>query len=442
MPTTTDVSLPTDFASTTIPQGLEDCFNYYTFGSVEAQISGSLSRVYQGTNFSVAGTLTNQNPYPITDATVWVKIIKLNTGATKKGVSGSVDVVDMFKTAEHITLAAHGSRPLSFIWKAPTDTQPGSYRMVTFVDGNEQFSLSGLLFTDDTFGNTLDFSVVGQDFGALRFDKHTVQLNKKPFHFTGYPPQIAASSTPTVSAVILNSGNDILPAHITWKLYYWDNAIPSHLIAERTQEQLVAAHASTTVSFTVTDTAHSVYYLVGELLDKNGADRSVIGVRFSRDGVNTPRLEFAGVNQYPAATSSTAFACMHATNDDPNTPVTNGKLTLSVFAPGFFGTTTLAQKSYEGVITGDMLALAVPFTAQAKTFTVIADLFQDGKIVDSVSVPYRCEDLQDACPSAPGAGLLVLWAMTGLVAIGGIGYGTYFFIRKYRLARENDRTYL
>ena len=437
----TDPMPPTDFAATTTPKGLEDCFNYYTFGSVTASLSASLSRAYQGTGLTVSGTITNQNPYPVSNATVWVKVIKLNTDVKKGSEDRLIDVTDMFKVAEHITLAAGDTKPISFVWKVPADAQPGRYRLATFVQGNGQFSLSGLLFTDDVFGGTLDVSVTGRDFGALRFDRGSVQLDKKPFHFTGYPPQTDASSTPTVSATVVNSTGSILPAHVAWKLYYWDNALPSHLLAERTEEQLVAAHASTTLSYTVTDTAHSVYYLTGELLDKNGAGRSIIGVRFVRNGVNLPRLEFAGVNRYPVATSSTAFACMHATSDDQHTPVADGKLTISVFAPGLFGTTTIAQKSYEGPIPADMLALTVPFRTKASTFTVIADLFQNGKIVDSVAVPYRCEELQDACPSAPSAGLLVLWVIAGLAVTGGSIFGAYLLVRKYRLARKNNPTY-
>ena len=384
------------------PKELESCFKYYTFGSVDAQISGRMSRVSQGTDFGISGTLTNHNPYPIVDAAVWVKVFKKRPDPTAKNVNGP-DVVDMIKVVDHITLRAGESRPFSFVWNVPPDAQPGDYRMVSFVDGSQQFSLLGLTFTDDIVGDSFDFSIVGHDFGTVRFGKESVHINGQPFYFAAFPPQVDASTTDvTVTANIANTATEPTAAQVSWKLYYWDSTIPAHLLTNETKQYIIGAKSSGAVSFTITDTTHTVYYLVGELTEHSGS-KSVIGVRFVRSGVSMPRLAFVGVNSYPVATSSTAFTCIHSTN---NTEVENATLTLSVLTKGFFGTTTVISKTYRGAIPGDMLAFALPFATKLSSFSIAAELYQNGKLVESKIVPYRCEDLQDVCPTSGNAFIL------------------------------------
>ena len=415
----------------TIPDGLESCFNYYTFGSVEAQISRSMSRAYQGTDIGMQGTITNHNPYPIIDAAVWVKVFHIRSDQADVGVNGP-DVVDVIKVADGITLNAGESKPFSFVWTIPSGAQPtGQYRMATFVDGAGQFSLLGLTFTDDIIGDTYDFTVGGDDYGTVRFDKSGVKINDKPFYFAAFPPHVdALASDVTVSAKIDNTTSSAANANISWKLYYWDSTISEHLLNEQNTKTTIQAKGSTVVSFKVTDTSHTVYYLVGELTDVHGG-KSVIGVRFVRDGVAKPRLAFVGVNQYPLTSenaqvvkTSNAFVCVHSTS---NEDVQNGSLMLSAFSHGWFGTTTLATKTYSGVIPTQMLALAFPLVNNTQSFTLQADLYKDGKLVESKSVQYNCEDLQNNCPRPISVPVVVTLA----VALIALLYGIYVSIRKH-----------
>ncbi len=413
--------------TTATPTDLESCFNYYTFGSVEAQVSSAYPTIYQGADVPVQGTLINHNPYPVIDATVWVKVFKQRGDPTQKDANGP-DVVDIIKVANNITLKASEIKPFSFKWKIPDNAQPGKYRFATFVDGAGQFSLLGLTFTDDIIGDSFDFTVTGHDYGAVRFDKAGVKVNNQQFYFAAYPPQVDASTTDaTISANITNTESKDVTASVAWNLYYWDSAVPTHLLAQKSESYLINANSSTTVSFVVKDTSHTVYYLVGELTGEKGS-KSVIGVRFVRNGVTMPRLAYLAVNQYPISTdtasSTKIFACIHSTN---NNDTQNATLTLSALSSGWFGTTTLATKTYSGTIPGAMSAFVFPLLTKESSFTLNADLYQDGKLVETKSVQYKCEDLQDNCLK-PNYTPLITTVALALIIIFTIAH---FIIKRY-----------
>ena len=59
------------------PVGAIDCFQYYNFGSVQVDIEPSVQSTVPGTPITFSGDITNNNPYPVIDGTVMVKIFKI-----------------------------------------------------------------------------------------------------------------------------------------------------------------------------------------------------------------------------------------------------------------------------------------------------------------------------------------------------------------------------
>ena len=415
--------------------GLSSCFDTYRFGSTPAVISTTLSQVSQGSAVAFTGTLTNENNYALIDTTVYVKIFHSRLVNGERTDANGPDVVAFYKALEHVNLTAKESLPLSFVWEVPADAQPGNYTAATFVVTNDRFEMLGLVFTDDVIGNTANFKVVGQDTGAIRFVKDGAIINMLPYHYAAFPPSIPSGvKTVPVSSIVENTTDAPYKGTVTWSLYYWDSVNKSHLLDTKTEEIKVHPHASTTASYVVSDTAHSVYYVEGKLQSKENGSISVIGMRFARSDVNEPRFNFVGIS------ANTAVACIHSSGTKD---ATDGKVTLTVtsntwYAPllKILGMDTLASKTYEGIIPGSISALTAPLTKTASSYRITADLYQNGKHLDSVSIPYSCKDLGVTCQNPFILPLLALGALCVLIAL--IVFGVRVYKKRMKKASPYD----
>ncbi|HYE22997.1 MAG TPA: hypothetical protein VEA92_00920 [Candidatus Paceibacterota bacterium] len=416
------VELP---ARLTAPEGLTSCFETYRFGSVYADLAPSLTEASQSSSLAFSGTITNENPYPVSDITIWAKVFKVRTEG--KDINGP-DVLAWEAVATDLTLKAGETRPLSYEWFVPADAEPGNYQLATYVTNFDRFELSGLTFTDDIVGMKNEFTVVGDSMGAVRFDKDGVTVADRTFYFAAYPPTLPrdTESVPVV-ATIVNTTPAPYFGTVTWKLHYWDRITNRTLISESTEEVQVNPNETATVSYTVDDTDHAVYYLVGELETELGS-KSIIGVRFVREGVQEARLNFVTGTPDPESGKGVAVACIHATN---YTPVENGRIELSARRSGLFydllapfGIGDLGFKKYEGLISSEIYALEMPLTAAAASYVVSAKLYQGDELVDQVSVPY-CEG--DKCAS-----MIWVYVSVGLILLSLIGIGVYVLLRRRR----------
>ncbi len=110
-------------------------------------------------------------------------------------------------------------------------------------------------------------------------------------------------------------------------------------------------------------------------------------VRFVRDGVQSPRLNFVGIDQFPLreGQEATLFACVHGMG---TADVLDGNR-VSLDVTDERGR-TLHSYSYEGDITGLMMGLADTFTPSEAfdTFTITAELSRNGEVVDRAELDY------------------------------------------------------
>ncbi len=421
------------FPSSTPPAGLTSCFDYYRFGSVPAVVTPTLFAFAQGTTAGFEGTITNQNPYPIDDAAIYVKVFR---DSAKEAAIDGPDVVDQFVAEDHIDLKAGESKHVSITWPIPFDAQPGSYKLALYVASSHRFELYGLTFTDDVTGSTVPFKVVGTDQGAVRFDKSSITLDGQPFHAVTFPPVMASTTTAVpVTAVVKNTTSSTVTASVHWQLFYWDAQQSSHLIGESTEPVTLAPHDQTTVSYTVRDTAHAVYYLLGTLTDEHGG-KSVIGVRYVASNANDPRFNFVGISAYPAeAGKGVAFACIHTPGVGPaeNSEIDITATTDEAFP---FLSRVIAHAVWKGDIPQSIFALAAPFTGSADSFTLTASLYQNGNLVDTVSLPYTCTELGVPCGASDST--LFLRALAALSTIAVIVFGALLVLRIRRKADSKN----
>ncbi len=429
-------SSPTSVSAPSAPPGLSSCFSVYKFGSITSSFTPSSPEYAQDATASFTGTIHNQNAYPIDDATLYIKIFDDRTGG-QKNINGP-DVVGWFPAVAHFTLRAGETKNVTFTWLVPPDAQPGLYEAAAYVASSDRFELSGLTFTDDITGSMTRFAVVGQDAGAVRFDKSSVTVAGTPFYFAAFPPTVSSSTVQVpISANVVNTQAATVSATITWKLYWWDALQQSHLVSQSTQQVILPANATTTVTYVAKDTAHDAYYLVGTLTDQYGSS-SIIGVRYGYYGaVDDTRFNFVGISAYPAqAGQGEVIACIHSTagTDVPGTTVTVTARTDNALFP--FLNRTIAQASWTGTIGGDIYALTAPFKGSASSFIVTAKLYRGSTLVDTVSLPYDCKALDTSCGSGPfsQAELIAL----GVLLLAVIGFMVIRYSHKNRRVQTFD----
>ncbi len=382
-------------ASVPAPANTVSCFDYYSFGSVQANLNASVVSAVSGTPIAFKGTLKNNNPYPIVDGALYVKVFK-SRGSSNDG--NGPDVVDQFFVKGDIVIPANGSVPLSFQWRVPAYAQSGDYQLATFFTSSRKFNLLGLPFTDDVVGNTVPFKVSGEQTTGVKFDKAGVTVNDEKYYFAAFPPRVDGSAPAVVDATIRNTTSSAQTAIISWVVYQWDGQLRENAVQEETRQIPVPAGGRATASITVRDTKYPVYLVVGTL--KWQDTQSVIGVRFVREGVDRTRINFPGVMSFPlvGGQENTLFSCLHNSGEGALVPGGRLELTLSDASGN-----PIHEYVYSGDVTGAMMGVAEKFTLE-KTydyFTLDARLFQGEEFIDEAHMVYDCQRIDPNLCSAP-----------------------------------------
>ena len=381
------------------------CFDDYTFGSVQVDVSPSALSTIPGVPLTFSGTIKNNNPYPLVDGSVYVKIFKKqathsNTDLNTK--QNGPEVVDQFFAKQNISLKSQGSSPILFIWNIPRNMGSGDYIAATYFVTAQRFNLAGLSFTDDVTGNKSNFSIKSDVLSSpVFFNKNTVTLNQKPHKFAIYPLRFSKDENVTAEAELINSSKEDKAIDITWTLYTWDGLREENKKDEKTETITLKSNETKKISYTVTKNTGSVAYLIVEA--KDGEAKSILGIRFVREGIDETRLNFPSITSYPLAkdTQNSLFSCVHSTNS----PVIKDN-TLILTLKTLDGQ-IIHKYTYQGDISGEMMGVKENFTPKQTTrnFTLTATLKHKGKTVEEVTQTYLCDKLSDNCPKPAPASL-------------------------------------
>jgi len=373
-----------------LPPGAVSCFDYYTFGSVDVNLRTALPTVVSGTDITFTGTITNNNPYPIVDGSLYVKAFKYRD-ATHDG--NGPDVVDQFLVLDDVIIPAESSVPVSFTWSVPAFAGSGDYAVATFFTEAQRFNLSGLSFTDDIVGNTAPFSVIGETADRVSLDKTSVTVAGEPYTFASAIPPVDSDEPIEITARIRNESDTTQTAVMRWTTYSWDAQRERNRIKIQEQPIEVAAGSALPVSMTVTDTLHPVYLVEGRLQWQDTS--SIINVRFARAGIDQLRINYPGITSFPLAAGSeyTLFSCLHNVGYTEMIPDGSLELTLSD-RDG----TMIESYEYTGAVTAQMMAAATSFTPTQNYNYVQLDarLLQAGEVVETVRLVYDCAAINPA----------------------------------------------
>lgn len=369
-----------------VPLGTVPCFDYYSFGSVQANLITSVATAVTGTDLYFTGTLSNSNDYPVVDGTLYVKIFK---GQDSENDGNGPDVVDQYAALTNLSIPANGTIPVSFTWSIPSNAVTGQYELATFFVTSERFNLHGLSFTDDIVGAAVPFYVDGERADYVAFDKTSVTVDGEKYFFASAPPRVDSRAPIQIKAQVVNDTDHDEGAVISWEVYQWDAQSPANLVetVNPTRVQIPAGE-SVPVAFAVTDTDFPVYLIVGTLRWKDTT--SILNIRVARAGSDTVRINYPSLSAFPLAAgiSNNLFSCLHSVGSSDS--VGNGELELVLRDRH---SEIIHQYSYNGDITSSMLGVASAFIPDSNyDFVELnAKLLRDGEIVDDVTVIYDCE---------------------------------------------------
>jgi len=383
-----------DQGVTEIP-GTVSCFDYYAFGSVQTDFSPSVAGTVSGTPITFSGSIKNNNPYPVVDGALYVKVFRSRDGL-KDG--NGPDLVDAFFVATNITIPAQGSAPASFTWNVPSYARAGEYRIATFFTTSRKFNLLGLSFTDDVVGNTSSFSVRSDIHENVSFDKQNVTVNGRPYLFASFPPRVNEAEDVVVKARIRNTTTVTEKVRVNWIVSKWDAQLRENVVHEYEEDVIVPAGGSTDTSVRVTDTSFPVYLATAKITWKD--TYSIVNVRFARTGVERIRINFPGVLSYPlvAGQENTLFSCLHNSGGAPLVSGGSLELTLTDMQGKLIHSYT-----YVGDVSGSMMGVADSFVPAKNydSFILNARLYQNDSFVDEAHLVYDCQLINPAlCSSA------------------------------------------
>jgi hypothetical protein len=376
--------LALDEVSKENPKDIVSCFDYYTFGSVDVSVSADTKSAVSGTEIKFTGDIVNNNPYPIVDGTVYVKIFR-----TQKDMgSNGHYVVDQFVVKKNIDISASSSQKIDFTWQIPAYAKSGAYQVATFFTSADKFNLSGLSFTDDIIGSRFEFEVAGEQQKVVEFIKNNVKINGRPYFFAGYPPTVSSSSDTVLEADLINETDQAQNVKVVWKTYWWDAQKAENLLDTKIENISLKKGETKNLNYKITDKNHSVYYVVGEVAYQD--TKSIIGARFTRSEISIPRINFPAITSFPLekGTSTSLFSCLHNTGDS----TVKGSLSLKMQDQNG---KVFHEYRYDGDITSAMMGLKDDFIPKKNydKFSIIAELSQGGKVIDSVKMEYDCKDI-------------------------------------------------
>ncbi|NCS99347.1 hypothetical protein GW764_04140 [Candidatus Parcubacteria bacterium] len=387
------------------------CFDHYDFGSVQAKLFTGIETAVSGTDLIINMEVTNDNPYPVVDTAVFLKVYRELDDTSRRTVDGD-DLIDQFWAVKDISLNAGEQKEYAISWTIPAFLRDGKYHIDSYVVSSDRYNLSGLTFTDDVSGSKTFMSIRGVDEGVY-FDKSSVTKNGERHQFIS-PISVEDQTAPiTVSADIVNTTDRAQTIEVDWNLSIWDGLLPENYLDQKIETHTIPANSRKTITYTVSDNNHSVYFLSPKLSWEDTS--SWLNIRFAREGIDIPRVNYPAVDTYPLIAGEPAkfFVCLHNTQDFVDDTLFKAQI---IDHKGDI----IYEYQREGTITGDMMGFEDEFipSKDHSEFTIQTELYQDGELLDEDEMYYSCEVLNpDGCHKSNTTRNIIIGLLALLVLI-------------------------
>jgi energy-coupling factor transporter transmembrane protein EcfT len=386
---------------------LGSCFDYYTFGSIKVNLTEDTETYSPGDPVVLNGKISNDNPYPIIDLTIRGRLVKDTPNPVY--LRSEIITLEDFIILENVTIPANSSIDVNYAHLLPINSSQGEYQMYFYAYNNDRFSQSGLSFTNDVVASKIDFSILGDNPQQVYLDQTRITLNDKEHNVMAFPTHHDKDEIIKIDIPLVNPSDKDEIMEIVYTLYKWDGLRKENIVDTKTETITVLAKNEKLLTYTVSNTDTSVYFLNIKADNKTfKKDKSVYdietqsNIRFSVSGYDFPIIDSFGINTYPIKENSevTMFTCFHSgafqdTSDEFNikTQILDNKGKM------------LSETEYQGKLDKKIKAIINKFTptkdfSNFKIITTMTD--SNGKVIDTIEDEYKCEDLdQNLCPKTP-----------------------------------------
>ncbi len=373
--------------------GLVSCFDYYTFGSVQVQLSPYRGEYSNADTILLGGDITNNNPYPVVGGQVYMKIFKVEQATEEFTKENGYPLIDFVLVEDNININASSSIPLEFEWEVPYNVAGGEYQVAFFFTTEYRYNLLGLSFTDDVTGNTANFTINDdRGYNPVTFNKNSVRLSDTRHSFALPPRHFQKEEQAVAYATLVNDSDEARTIELTWTYSKWDGILEANQHSQDTYSITIQPNSEQEVANLTPVLDSAVTFL--QLSAKDGDATSMLQIRYVRDDVGETRINYPSLLSYPlkAGEETTLFSCLHSTNQPV---VSDNTLTLTL-------TDTNGKEihsyTYEGDVTGAMMGLKDTFTPEEDItdLNLIAKLTHQGETIEEVSIEYRCADIDPA----------------------------------------------
>ncbi len=377
-----DEDIDTYFATTTNAS----CADYYHFNGVQIDVKPSIIQSVAGADMNFSGSILNNNEYPVVSGRLFVKIFRDRSTKDNNGP----DVLDAFVAQDGLSIKAGEKIPVNFKWKIPAYALGGDYKIATYFITSDKFNLAGLSFTDDVVAGLSSFKVLGQQDKGVFLKKDGVKVNNSTYAFAAYPPIQSPIDPVTITVPVTNTTAERVAVKVEFNVYKWDAQSSENKIDTSTKVAVIEPGKTIYMPMVINDNKSSVYYT--EVVLKYMDSKSILGIRFVRNGVTMPRINFPSISSYPLVSGqkNNIFACFHNASNS-NAPI-DGKLKIDILGED---NNPILSYEYDGKIIGEMSAVKQEFVPRStyKDFKIHASLFEGSKLVDEVYIPYSCKEI-------------------------------------------------
>ncbi len=278
------------FASTSCP--LYDARNVKVNLSTVDRLSSS------GSSLSFTANVQNDNSFPITDASLLVYIVGLDGRMHDRFF---VDTGTMILPAKSVV-------PITFLWKAPAFSTPGTYIARTYVYSSRQFYVGGVPFIDSLSAGETVFSLVGDNRSFVALDPSSLVVNSQI-----YSPKrgfvISATEPGSLSIKIDHNLKQTTEALVVWKIYARDSALEKNLVESSVEKISLIPGLAATSKLTMRDTSVAEYEIIGEIKWMDA--KSVISTRVYRGDKSESRFSLLAFSPFTSTnTPGQVFGCI------------------------------------------------------------------------------------------------------------------------------------
>ncbi|MBP6890881.1 hypothetical protein KBC01_00880 [Candidatus Parcubacteria bacterium] len=366
---------------------LDNCSNYYKFGSIEMNLSlDKPSGVYAPVQeVEVRGSLKNTNGYPVSAGKVLIKIFqKMNSGDLEMD---EFYLSDKDNKPLSISLSQNGTHDFSFKYPVPL-WGPGKYYFELNYLWNDKriISKSSPLIFDVSGGKTETRYLI---------DAFRVKANDKNFYSDNLVEYNIFENVKdlNVEYSLVNPYTDKSKINVFYKLYKLNYFDSKNIISDQSEEIQMDKDSAKKISKNFSNLNPGFYVL--EIFASGQGIKTIARFNFMIIGEGMgARINFATINDFPIIPKSPAFGfvCYNSFSEKYQF---NGKLILKLRDSSnniVFTTSTERFSSLQNVALKNDFLLDKKYS---KLWLDISLVSADGYTIDQTTLEYNCADIKN-----------------------------------------------